>query len=80
MRTGALDAAVVYLSNASGAADVMDAIAIEGIPCSTATQPWAIAEDSKYPQLMRRLFESLTSAESKEIFEAEGFQWKLRLP
>ncbi|MBN8601681.1 MAG: molybdate ABC transporter substrate-binding protein [Planctomycetes bacterium] len=77
LRTGALDAAVAYLSNAAGAAEFLDAIEIQGIPCSTATQPWSVAKNSKYPLLADRLFQRICSAESQDVFEAEGFQWQL---
>jgi molybdate transport system substrate-binding protein len=77
LRTGSLDAAVAYLSNAAGSADFLDAVQIQGIPCSTATQPWAVASESRFPNLAGRLFDRLSSAESREIFAAEGFQWQL---
>jgi molybdate transport system substrate-binding protein len=77
LKAGSLDAAVAYLSNAAGSGDVLDAIPITGIECSTATQPWAIAEDSQYPNAASRLFERLTDVKSKEIFTAEGFRWNL---
>jgi ABC-type molybdate transport system substrate-binding protein len=78
LRTGSLDAAVAYLSNAAGAAEYLDAVQIQGIPCSTAVQPWGVAENSKYPQLAARLFDRIRAAESREIFVAEGFQWTLK--
>ena len=77
MRTGSLDAAVAYLSNAAGAAEYLDAIQIQGIPCSVATQPWAVAKESKHPLTTGRLFNKLSSAEAQEIFESEGFRWEL---
>lgn len=77
LRTGSLDAAVAYLSNAAGAAEYLDAVQIRGLPCSTATQPWAVAKESRFPKLASRLFDHLSSADSQEIFAAEGFQWKL---
>jgi molybdenum ABC transporter molybdate-binding protein len=77
LKTGSLDAAVAYLSNAAGSGDVLDAIAIQEISCSTATQPWAVANDSKYPNTAGRLFERIISAESQEAFAAEGFRWQL---
>ena len=77
LRTGSLDAAVVYLSNAAGSADVLDAVQIQGIPCSTATQPWAVARESKFPNLAARLFAQICSTESQEIFAAEGFRWQM---
>ncbi|MFZ9090013.1 MAG: molybdate ABC transporter substrate-binding protein [Planctomycetaceae bacterium] len=78
LRTGSLDAAVAYLSNAAGSGEFLDAVQIQGIPCSTATQPWAVAEESRFPQLANRLFRSICSAESQEIFSAEGFGWQLQ--
>ena len=78
LRTGSLDAAVVYLSNAAGAADNLDAIRIHGIECSVATQPFAVSKESRYPQLTARLFERLCSAESRDAFEAEGFRWQIK--
>ncbi len=77
LRTGSLDAAVAYLSNAAGAGDFLDAIQIQGIPCSIATQPWAVASESKYPHAAGRLFDRITSADSQEVFAAEGFRWQL---
>ncbi|MDX1925506.1 MAG: substrate-binding domain-containing protein [Pirellulaceae bacterium] len=76
LRTGSLDAAVAYLSNAAGAAEFLDAIQITGIECSVAIQPWAIAAKSKYPLTTSRLFERICSAESQEVFLAEGFRWQ----
>lgn len=76
MRAGSLDAAVAYLSNAAGAAKDLDAIRITNIPCSVATQPYAVANQSKYPQLALRLRERLQSAESRSLFESNGFVWK----
>ncbi|MFO0941252.1 MAG: molybdate ABC transporter substrate-binding protein [Pirellulales bacterium] len=78
MRAGSLDAAVVYLSNAAGAAEVLEAIAIQGLPCSTAIQPWAVYKESKYPQTASRLFHAIVSPEGRADFEAEGFGWQLK--
>lgn len=78
MRAGSLDAAVVYLSNAAGAADELDAIAIQGLPCSIAVQPWAVYKESKYPQTASRLFQAIVSPEGRADFEAEGFGWQLK--
>lgn len=80
LRTGALDAVVVYLSSVAGSADVLDAAGIKGVPCSTATQSWAVASESKYPNLASRLFEKICSTESQEAFAAEGFRWQMNKP
>ncbi len=76
LRAGSLDAAVAYLSNATGSAEYLDAIQITGIECSVATQPWAIATTSKFPLTASRLFESLCSTGSQDTFLAEGFRWQ----
>jgi molybdate transport system substrate-binding protein len=75
MRSGSLDAAVAYVSNAAGAADFLDAIRIQGIPCSVATQPYAVAKDSVHKQLANRLLAAIRARESQERFTSEGFRW-----
>lgn len=75
LRTGSLDAAVAYLSNAAGAAAWLDAIRIQGIPCSVAIQPFAITPKSAHRQLAERLFARICSQESQQGFQAEGFRW-----
>lgn len=74
MLTGSLEAAIVYRSNVVSAEGRLEAIDIRGIPSSIATQPWAVAKESQYPQLAGRLFQRITSAESRRIFAAEGFR------
>jgi molybdate transport system substrate-binding protein len=75
MRSGSLDAAVAYLSNAAGAGDALDAIRIQGLACAVAEQPFGIAKDSPYPRLAERLLDAIRSTESQERFEKEGFRW-----
>lgn len=75
--TGSLDAAVVYLSNAAGNGTQLDAVRIQGLNCSVASQPFAVSKKSKFPALGSRLFEKLGSGESKNCFESEGFRWTL---
>jgi len=75
MRSGSLDAAVVYLSNAAGAGDALDAIRITDLPCSIASQPYGVAADSPRRRLAERLGEAFRTQASREIFEAEGFRW-----
>lgn len=76
LQTGSLDAAVAYLSNAAGASEFLDAIRIQGIECSVATQPWAVSKESPHPNLASRLFQQICSTESQDIFAAEGFSWQ----
>jgi molybdate transport system substrate-binding protein len=75
MRTGSLDAAVAYISNAAGHADDLEAVAID-IPCAFADQPFAIAKGSDFKQLAGRLLRAVLADESRERFRAFGFQWK----
>jgi ABC-type molybdate transport system substrate-binding protein len=75
MRSGSLDAAVAYLSNAAGSADFLDAIRIQGIPCSVATQPFAVAKESGNKHLATRLLQAIQAESSKERFTSEGFRW-----
>jgi molybdenum ABC transporter molybdate-binding protein len=76
LQTGSLDAAVAYLSNAAGASEFLDAIRIQGLECSIATQPWAVRKGSPYPQLASRLFRRICSVGSQKTFAAEGFRWQ----
>lgn len=75
MRSGSLDAAVAYLSNAAGAADFLDAIRIHGIPCSVATQPFGVAKNSQHKHLVDRLLQAIRAESSQERFVQEGFRW-----
>jgi ABC-type molybdate transport system substrate-binding protein len=75
MRSGSLDAAVAYLSNAAGSADFLDAIRIHGIPCSVATQPFGVAKNSANKHLVDRLLQAIRAESSKEQFLREGFRW-----
>lgn len=77
LRANSLDAAVAYLTNAAGSGDFLDAIRIEGLDCAVASQPWAVGQHSDYPELTNRLFQKLTSTETKEDFLAEGFRWQV---
>jgi molybdate transport system substrate-binding protein len=74
MRSGSLDAAVAYLSNAAGAKDDLDAIRIQGIPCSIASQPFGIAKDTPHKQLAGRLLTAIKAQESQDRFTKEGFR------
>lgn len=77
MRAGSLDAAVVYLSNTAGSGDFLDAVRIQGLDCSVATQPYAITPDSPNALTASRLFQQICSTDSQGSFMAEGFRWKL---
>ncbi|MCA9063051.1 MAG: substrate-binding domain-containing protein [Planctomycetaceae bacterium] len=79
MRAGSLDAAVVYLSNAAGSGDFLEAYQIDGIQCAIAVQPFGISPESPYPQLLRRLLDRIQSEKSQQAFLDQGFQWKADL-
>jgi molybdate transport system substrate-binding protein len=74
LRTKSLDAVIAYVSNATEAADELDAIRID-IPCAVAVQPFAVSKDSPHRQLTQRLLNAIRSAESRDRFESYGFHW-----
>ncbi|MDA1266035.1 MAG: molybdate ABC transporter substrate-binding protein [Planctomycetota bacterium] len=76
LRTGSLDAVVVYTSNAARARDAVTRVPL-ALPGARASQPFAIAHDSPHQQLVARLLAALTSAESRGRFEELGFRWEL---
>lgn len=78
MQIGALDAAILYRSNALASAQILDhctQIAIDGD--AQATQPFAIHRNTKHRQLMARFEAFLTGEESRQTFLKHGFQWEL---
>ncbi len=75
MRSGSLDAAVAYLSNAAGSVDQLDAIRIQGIECSVANQPFGIAKETPHVQLAQRLLQAIKAQASQDRFKQEGFRW-----
>ena len=62
LRAGSLDAVIAYVSNATEAADELEAIAIKDIPCAVAVQPVAVGRDSTYKQLTARLVDATAVA------------------
>jgi len=74
IRTGSLDAIIACRSNWTGVRDDLDAIPIDH-PLAFMTQPYAVGRSTRYPYLMTRLKETLTTAESRERFERAGFGW-----
>jgi molybdate transport system substrate-binding protein len=74
LRTGSLDAVVVYRSNGTMVKEHLDMITIDR-PEAHAIQPYAVGKNSKHKQLMSRLLKTLRSSESKEKFLSSGFQW-----
>ncbi len=76
IRTGSLDAVVVYEANTAMVRDTMEIIRIEH-PAAKAVQPIAVSKGSRHKHLTARLVEALKSAESKQRFESAGFRWRV---
>lgn len=74
MRTGSLDAVVVYSANTSQVKDLFTIVPVTGAG-ATAIQPYAVGRNSQHRYLMDRLFATLRSTASRERFETNGFQW-----
>lgn len=73
LRTGALDAVIVYEVNAKPQAETLEWTVIEA-PGAKAVQPFAVAAKSPRAQLARRLLDHLRG--SRADFEAKGFRWR----
>jgi molybdate transport system substrate-binding protein len=74
MRTGSLDAAIVYQSNTAQSRDEL-----EILPLNTgsllARQPWAVSRSTDHPNTLSRLLETLVDERSASRFRALGFIW-----
>ena len=79
MQIGALDAAIVYRSNANASPPILENCDIVDIddPDAFATQPFAISLKSDFPHLSKRLQEALTGNAGKTSFLKYGFSWKM---
>ena len=75
IRTGSLDAVIVYRSNAVNVLEHLEVIPID-LPTAFAVQPYAVGRNSDHKYLMGRLLEAVKSAESKERFLSVGFKWE----
>jgi len=79
MRTGSLDAVIVYRSNAAAALGDVDLVALTA-PGAQATQPFAIAHATNHPRTLARLLRAFTQTDSRARFDALGFGWEQPLP
>lgn len=70
---GKLDAAIVYRANTTKVRDTCAVIPIP-LPDALAVQTVAIAQETKFPNLMQRLQDALFAPESLARFEASGFE------
>ena len=79
MQARSLDAALIYRSNALASPVTLEENEIVELKddLAFAEQPFAVAKESAYPELMRRLGDFLATPEAKERFEKLGFQWEL---
>ncbi len=75
IRTGSLDAIIACRSNWTGVREHLDLIPIDH-PLARMTQPYAVGRQTRFPGMMSRLQAALTTAASRERFEAEGFGWR----
>ena len=74
MRTGSLDAVIVYQANTSQVRNLLEVVPLE-LPTAKAVQPYGIGRNSAHKLLMDRLLTAILSAESRKQFEASGFSW-----
>jgi len=75
MRTGALDATVVYISNTTKVREQLDVVKIS-VPGSVAVQTYSVGKDSRHRRLAGRLRDALRSSESRARYETAGFHWR----
>lgn len=79
MRSGSLDAVVVYRANTMNLGAGLEVVGLED-PGAQATQPYAVRAGSRHRMVMGRLLEALQAAESRRRFETNGFQWVAEAP
>ena len=78
---GGLEAAIVYRSNVLSNPQNLDRVEVieisDGRGLATAKQPWAIAKQSDHARLLGRLYDTIASRRSREMFTSTGFRWLL---
>ena len=74
LTVGKLDAAIVYKANTTFIGKHADVISLD-LEGAVATQTLAIARQTRFPQLMQRLDDSLRTTRSRERFLKSGFEW-----
>lgn len=77
MRTGSLDAAIVYMANTSQVRDKLTVIPLM-LADATATQNFGLGTNSGHKYLMRRLLQYIISDSSRENYLANGFEWEYK--
>ena len=79
IRTGSLDAVIVYNANVSQVKDKLTIIKLND-PQATALQNYGISKNSDHQYLMKRLLNALTDAQSKKNYLELGFSWEFNNP
>jgi molybdate transport system substrate-binding protein len=74
LTVGKLDAAIVYKANTTFIRDSVDVISLV-LDGAVATQTIAVAQKTRYPQLLERLENTLRRTKSEELFLNSGFDW-----
>ncbi len=77
LRTGSLDAVIVYEANISQVRDKLTIIPIDD-PHAMAFQNYGIGQNSEYYWLLSRLLKAITSDASKQNFLSHGFSWDFK--
>lgn len=75
IRTGSLDAVVVYEANIAAVKDKLNVIRIKD-KNAIAMQNFGISANSDNQNLMKRLLHALTNENSKKLYLENGFGWK----
>ncbi|GAA3554944.1 molybdate ABC transporter substrate-binding protein [Snuella lapsa] len=75
IRTGSLDAVVVYAANVAQVKDKIDIVHLTEDQAN-ALQNFGISNNSNYQNLMKRLLKALTADSSKKNYLENGFEWK----
>lgn len=74
LRTGTLDAVIMYEANVSQVREYVDVVRIP-LATAKATQPFAVGRTSDYPYLSGRLLDAIESLDSRKQYEKSGFRW-----
>ncbi|WP_420322052.1 molybdate ABC transporter substrate-binding protein [Flagellimonas sp.] len=74
IRTGSLDAVVVYEANIAQVRDKLDVVVLTEKE-ATALQNFGISANSQHQYLVKRLFQFITSTKSREHYVENGFTW-----
>lgn len=77
LRTGSLDAVIVYEANVAQVRDKVTTIAIDD-PLAMALQNFGIGRNSSHYWLLSRLFKDLTTEATKKNYLNNGFQWEFK--